>query len=329
MNIKSKLRRGFEQAAPDVWGQVQGKLPQQKKTAAQAVPVNTQKKSPLWETLSTAAALAMAVVLVGGSLWMYLTYGPLRPSNPDPNLSTIPTDSTPPSTEPTEPPTVPPTEPSTEPTLPNTEPTVPPTEPPAPPTEPTVPPTEPPVPPTEPPTEPPAEPPTEPTEPQGELAEIAVLFQYYKENWYNMSLTSFYTKPQEVNLAKFFYNGFQDIPAKGPTAEEAELLKDMPGFDVAYDLIRLPRERMEAVLQEFWGLQLSDFDLNGLYYVASTDTYYLSHTDAAGLIDIQFENLVKAEDGTITVDYTDGIRKGTVTLAPNGDSYRVVANKER
>ena len=136
MNIKSKLRRGFEKAAPDVWGQVQGKLPQQKKTAAQKTPMNTQRKSPLWEALSTTAALAMAVVLVGGSLWMYLTYGPLRPSNPDPGLSAIPTDSTPPSTEPTEPPTVPPTEPSTEPTLPNTEPTQPPTEPA---TEPTLP----------------------------------------------------------------------------------------------------------------------------------------------------------------------------------------------
>ena len=185
--------------------------------------------------------------------------------------------------------------------------------------------------PTVPPTEPPTEPSTEPTEPQGELAEIATLFQYYKENWYNMSLTSFYTKPEEANLGKFFYNGFKDIPAVGPTPQEAELLKDMPGFDVRYDLIRLPAERINAVLQEFWGLQLSNFDLSksSLYYVESTDTYYLSHTDAAGLRDIQFENLIKAADGTVTVDYTAGIRKGTVTLVPYGDSYRVVANTER
>ena len=244
-----------------------------------------------------------------------------QPSNP--------TESTP-APEPTTDPTVPPTEPVT----PASKPSVPPTEPMAPPTEPTVPPTEPTVPPTEPtvpPTEPPTEPSTEPTEPQGELAEIATLFQYYKENWYNMSLTSFYTKPEEANLGKFFYNGFKDIPAVGPTPQEAELLKDMPGFDVRYDLIRLPAERINAVLQEFWGLQLSNFDLSksSLYYVESTDTYYLSHTDAAGLRDIQFENLIKAADGTVTVDYTAGIRKGTVTLVPYGDSYRVVANIER
>ena len=515
MNIKSKLRRGFEKAAPDVWGQVQWKLPQQKKTAAQRTPMNTQRKSPLWEALSAAAALVVAVAVVGGSLWMYLTYGPLRPSTGGvPTYPSDPTSDTPlhGPTDPVEPRPeiyvetldymaenilypwylrdVVYTEPETKTPLasvcpdgifvlpktlgsysyefhfdswsgellgieitaytntvqefipqsvaeaiallnggiheltvkdtqfiptgtsgyyaitligvavewsgpayyihaqtgrllalgeeivpdytvgpPNNDDTTPGiiseneaiaiamecagvtecgveclfdlTFPayhvtlddgkyiyeitvdfhtgeiiafPTPVLKEDI--TEIPV------------PPTETTEPQGELAEIAALFQYYKENWYNMSLTSFYTKPQEVNLAKFFYNGFQDIPAKGPTAEEAELLKDMPGFDVAYDLIRLPRERMEAVLQEFWGLQLSDFDLNGLYYVASTDTYYLSHTDAAGLIDIQFKNLVKAEDGTITVDYTDGIRKGTVTLAPNGDSYRVVANVE-
>ena len=146
-----------------------------------------------------------------------------------------------------------------------------------------------------------------------------------------MSLTSFYTKPQEANLGKFFYNGFKDIHAKLPTPEEIDLLKDMPGFEAGFDLIRLPAERMEAVLQEFWGLQLSDFDLRkrSLYYVESTDTYYLSHTDAAGLRDIQFENLIKAADGTVTVDYTAGIRKGTVTLVPYGDSYRVVANIER
>ena len=120
MRMKKKLRRSFDHIAPDAWGRIQGELPQQqKKTADRGITMSVQKKSPLWEALSTAAALAMAVVLLGGGLWMYLTYGPLRPSNPDPGLSSRPTESTPvptePSTEPTQPPTEPPTQPPTEP----------------------------------------------------------------------------------------------------------------------------------------------------------------------------------------------------------------------
>lgn len=545
MRMKKKLRRSFDHAAPDAWGRIQGELPQQqKKTAARGITMSVHKKSPLWEALSTAAALAMAVVFLGGGLWMYLTYGPLRPSSGGPGVPMEPTDSIDPSftMDPTDPIDPRPevyvevldyfaenilypwylrdvvySEPCTKTlletvcpdgiyVLPKTmgsysyefhfdswdgkllgivitgytdtvkefipesvaeaiallnggmetltvkstqliqtgssgyyaisligvadewsgptyyihaqtgrlltlgeevEPewTVgpPASEDPLPPdgiitedeaiaiamkragvtecsvecrfdltfpaynvtlddgkyiykitvdfhtgdilafptpvlkediTEIPVPPTEPPSEPLEPPVTPdettPAEP-TEPSEYQEELEKLKGLFKFGKENWYNMSLTSFYTKPEEANLGKFFYNGFKDIPAAGPTPEEAELLKNMPGFEAGFDLIRLPAERMEAVLQEFWGLQLSDFDLSksSLYYVESKDCYYLSHTDAAGFVDIQFENLVKAEDGTITVDYTASYLKGTLTLVPHGDSYRVVANKER
>ena len=104
MNIKSKLRRGFDQAAPDVWGRIQEKLPQQKKTADRGITMSMEKRSAFREFVSTAAAFVVMVTLVGGGLWMYLTYGPLRPSNPDPKppVDPDPEPSTEPATQATE-----------------------------------------------------------------------------------------------------------------------------------------------------------------------------------------------------------------------------------
>ena len=177
----------------------------------------------------------------------------------------------------------------------------------------------------------PATVPTDPSVPNTELAALEMLFQYGKENWYNFALTGYYTEPKEIDLAKFFGGGFQDIPAAGPTPEEIGLLKDMPGFDAGFDLIRLPAERMEAVLQEFWGIGLSEFDLSksALYYVESTNCYYLSKTDAGGCSRVQFESMVVAENGIITVEYMADYRKGTLTLMQEGDGYRILSNIAR
>lgn len=160
-----------------------------------------------------------------------------------------------------------------------------------------------------------------------ELAALEELFKFGKEGWYNMALTSYYTTTTDVDISNFFYNGFADLPTDKPTDTEKELLKDMPGFDPEFDLIRLPADRMDAVLQQYFGAGLSQFDVSDLWYVESTNTYYLSHTDAVGFIELVFERMETAGDGTITIYYMADSMPGILKLKASGDGYRILSNQ--
>lgn len=165
------------------------------------------------------------------------------------------------------------------------------------------------------------------TDNKAELAKLERLFQLGEANWYHYALASYYTTPTEVNLAYFFYNGFDECSAARPTPDEEALLKDMPGFDPEFDLIRLPADRMDAVLQQYFGAGLSQFDVSDLWYVESTNTYYLSHTDAVGFIELVFERMETAGDGTITIYYMADSMPGILKLKASGDGYRILSNQ--
>lgn len=192
------------------------------------------------------------------------------------------------------------------------------------PTEPTAEPTEP--------TEPVTDPTTEPTEPirDEELVMLEELFRFKRGNWYNLALTCYYTIPSELDVYKFFYNGFPDIPSNYATAEERELLKDMPNFDLLEycEITQLPAERMDAVLKEYFGIPLSAFDMTGnpLYYVESTDCYYIFHNDANGCIDLTFHSMEKPSNGTIIIHYTAAGKGGILTLLPVENGYMILSN---
>lgn len=125
-------------------------------------------------------------------------------------------------------------------------------------------------------------------------------------SWYNMALATQYSNPQELRLSEFFYNGFRDEKTTA-TDEEWAQLKEAPGFLEEYDLIRLPAEKIDAVLQEYFGVslvQLEEGCFEGLAYLANTDCYYMMHTDALGAEGVRIKAITELADGTIQLTYT-------------------------
>ena len=179
--------------------------------------------------------------------------------------------------------------------------------------------------------------PTEPTQPLPDtpaevLAEFNALFEDWR-SWYNRALTSEYTTPAEIDLEYLFYLGFADEPRDATDAEFSELKAQLNNPDhIEYlEIIRLPVDKMNQVLQDYFGITLEDMDdasFDGFYYLESTNCYYLMHTDAVFTDDFNSISVEYMEDGALRVYYTaDGestVR--CVTLMPHGDSYRILSN---
>ena len=153
-------------------------------------------------------------------------------------------------------------------------------------------------------------------------------------NW-NVLLCSFFDDPLQIDLEELFYNGF-DGEAK-ITAEEIAGIEKLLGRELETDIIRCPAERMDAALEELFGLRLEDYGedaLSDFLYLESTDCYYLYHGDAMFRYQLRVVGTRTLENGNIEVYYLEnylyglnGREQGVVTLKPVGDSYIVISNK--
>ena len=133
MSMKKKLRKAYENAAPDVWGRVAQACVEQEPPAQTVAPSHrfAHGRFPHWltETIGTAAAVVFLIGVIGGAAWLMTGNGGPN-SGVDPTEQTnLPTETTRPveTTEPTQ--TLPPTESTAPTTEATTEPTTEPTEP--------------------------------------------------------------------------------------------------------------------------------------------------------------------------------------------------------
>ena len=175
--------------------------------------------------------------------------------------------------------------------------------------------------------------PTEaPTDPAAdELAAFNALFGDMG-SWYNKALLCQYTSPAQLKLKVLFYSGFAGESNKPTDAERAELM-DQPGFDINYDLIRLPADKMNQVLTDYFGITLDEIDDAGfenLVFLKSTNCYYRMASDAMALENFKATAVETQENGTIRVSYTAGYNDAAyvVTLMPNGDGYWILSNEQ-
>ena len=170
---------------------------------------------------------------------------------------------------------------------------------------------------------------TDPAEDQ--LAVFNALF-CDMSSWYNKALLCQYTSLAQLNLKTFFYSGFVGESTKPTDAEWAEL-NNQPGFDINYDLIRLPVDKMNQVLTDYFGITLDDIDdraFENLVFLESTNCYYHMATDAMAVENFKATTVGPQEDGTIRVTYTAGFDNESfvVTLVPNGEGYRILSNEQ-
>lgn len=120
--------------------------------------------------------------------------------------------------------------------------------------------------------------------------------------WYNMALTSEYDCPENLDLYSFFYNGFKDEVA-GP--EELERL-EQEGLWMELDIQKNPVQKMDQILKAYFGLSLEQTNgvgLDGMIYLAETDSYYKCAGDFWCGEGAGFCRGYRSEDGRVVLYY--------------------------
>lgn len=149
-------------------------------------------------------------------------------------------------------------------------------------------------------------------------------------SWYNRALTSLYASPAQVDLKMLFYHGFPE-ESQTPTDQEWESLKDKPGVYLEFDLMRLPADKMNEVLTQYFGITLEGVNPSGfrrLTYLESTDCYYHTVSDAVFVEDFNATAVETLTDGTIRLSYTAEFGEVFVAvLKPVGDGYQILSNQ--
>ena len=167
------------------------------------------------------------------------------------------------------------------------------------------------------------------------MAEIAELFEPIPitdpgRRSYFWATGHTYESVTELNLKAFFDGGFQGEHEM--TEAEREGLKQLvlwtDWVDMA-DFNRLPKDKMNKELQKVFGITLADLPdsaFEGLYYLESTDCYYLLQTGMTCTPSGTFTSATANDDGTVTLTYNLPGGTGAITLKPNGDGWLVVSN---
>lgn len=185
-------------------------------------------------------------------------------------------------------------------------------------------------------TNPPSTDPIPTTIPQNaaELAVFNELFQHVsgERNAYLSAVAHEYSSPAELKLRYFFDNGF---PGENEVSDlEWAELKDISGFNINYDFFRLPKDKMEADLQNYFGISLADIPdsgFEGLTYLKSTDCYYFMATaPMTNAVNFTAQSVEYNSDGTVSLTYTVGweptVKKYVIELKSNGVEYLILSN---
>lgn len=170
-----------------------------------------------------------------------------------------------------------------------------------------------------------------------ELNPYRELFGQY-QTWYSQALTSLYASPEKIDLRELFYNGILDDPDRyNLTEEEEEFLAPVwAEYSCRLDTTRIPAEKMDEVLNQYFGISLEETEGTGLdtfVYFQEMNCYYNYSGDTNTMrADIHEGYLL--EDGTIALyydipDYRFENEKGyVVTVRPTEDDLQIVSNLE-
>ena len=128
-------------------------------------------------------------------------------------------------------------------------------------------------------------------------------YTYPETNWLRNAMGCVFTTPEEIDLEFLFYAGFRD-GSWDKLSPESEAYLIGQGFFREFDIQPMPADRIEEVLQQTFGISLSDCTIpDGWGYVEKEDMYCSNHNDA---YDIAEYTIIAVEDDgeTILIHYT-------------------------
>ncbi len=117
----------------------------------------------------------------------------------------------------------------------------------------------------------------------------------------NACLYSLYDSPEDVDLYELFYDGLEI-----EVTEEDKKFLEEEGALMDLDIMKLPKEEMDRILNKYFNLTLEETNGVGLEkfcYNGETDIYYLTRSDShRRYINVLEEK--KNPDGTVELRYT-------------------------
>ena len=172
---------------------------------------------------------------------------------------------------------------------------------------------------------------------QERIDKITTLFGE-EGSWYNLALTSQYGSAAELGLRYFFMNGFA-TESREATDQEWELLKNDTVVDLEETLIRLPVEKMDAILMQYFGITVDQMNKNssafaGMTYLEETKCWYLSTPATTSVRSFKVQSVTDFSDGTLQVNYIASSRPQVnvleevyiLRLKSSGDGYQILCN---
>lgn len=166
------------------------------------------------------------------------------------------------------------------------------------------------------------------TEEEALLAKLDALFGDW-DSWYNITLTSFYETPEQIDLKCFVNNSL--IPQGDDLTDEEYAFVSNYTTLLWMDIRRIYPADIEEVLQQYLGIGLEDLESPAYTYLPyweETGCYYLIANDVDYTYEFHAESVEILEDGTICMTYTCSFPDTpcVARLMPYGDGYRVLSN---
>lgn len=166
--------------------------------------------------------------------------------------------------------------------------------------------------------------------------ELCALFSD-EGSWYHYALSTYYSSPNEINLYDLFHKGFVDESPIPSDAERAHFLNDYSYSLDTDGLVRLPVEKIEQVLGQYFRVSLNDLDeYRSLFldYWEETNCYYRPvayYPEHTLFEDFQPLGAVDCADGSVTLFYTTSRDEHVyaATVIPHDTGFYIVSNTSK
>ena len=123
-------------------------------------------------------------------------------------------------------------------------------------------------------------------------------------NWLARSLGCLYETPTEIDLNYLFYLGVDHPGSWDDICEESQQSLIDQGFWPEFDLQLMPAEKLEAALQEAFGIGLADVKIPESWgYIEAENAYCSNHSDAY-FPGVPVITAVEDDGHFITIHYT-------------------------
>ena len=173
----------------------------------------------------------------------------------------------------------------------------------------------------------------------GEIAKLQELFgsadnDLGQRNFYHMALASQYDTPAGVHVQALFGRGFGDRQDHYLSESARKYLSENSVLNLELETLHLPQNRMNEILDSFFGVSLSDVrkanvsGFNEMVYYEAENAYFCTAVDVSYLKDVHITHGWRNMDGTVEMFYTfGGSHPGRAVLTPAGDGYyQMVSN---